>query len=265
VFFVPFVVNQMYGNHFLTPLWSVGVEEIYYLAWAPVAKLLRKKLVLIMCGTVLVKIVLSVWAHYYSRSVLMQDVLRMLQFEAMAAGGLGAYFVFHYNRPMHTLWLFARPVQVVLMLPLLARLFTHQSLAASSSLYAAIFDHAVFSPLLLMAIFTWFIINLAVNERTILRLDWGALNYLGDISYGIYMYHALAISLVFVPFLKEFRAAPDWPATIFLHLLVGSLTVLMAAASKKFFEARFLSYKDRFKAVDRAHPFAARELAVGRG
>ena len=120
---------------------------------------------------------------------------------------------------------------------------------ASSSLYAAIFDHAVFTPLLLMAIFAWFIINAAVNERTIVRLDSRVLHYLGDISYGVYMYHALVISLVFVPFLDDYRAAPALPVTLLLHVLVVAFTVLFAALSKTFFEDTFLKYKLRFQAV----------------
>jgi peptidoglycan/LPS O-acetylase OafA/YrhL len=249
VLFMPFVVNLMYGNHFLTPLWSVGVEEIYYLGWAPIVKLLRKNLLLIMLGTVVVKALLAVWAHYFSHSAVAPEVLRMLQFEAMAIGGLGAYFVFHRKQPIHKHWLFSKPAQVVLILPLLTRLFVHQSLAASSSLYAAIFDHAVFTPLLLMAIFAWFIINVAVNERTIIHLDSRVLHYLGDISYGVYMYHALVISLVFVPFLDEYRAAPALPATLLLHVLVLAFTVLFAALSKTFFEDKFLKYKVRFQAA----------------
>ena len=173
----------------------------------------------------------------------------MLQFEAMAIGGLGASFVFHRKQPIHLHWLYTRPAQVVLLLPLLTRLFVHQSLVASSSLYATIFDHAVFTPLLLMTIFAWFIVNVSVNEQTIVRFDSRVLNYLGEISYGIYMYHALVISLVFVPFLAEYRAAPGLPAMLLLHVLVAAFTVLFAALSKTFFEDKFLRYNVRFQAV----------------
>jgi len=269
VLFVPFVVNLAYGNHFLTPLWSVGVEEMYYLGWAPIVKWLRKHLLMIMLGTVVVKVLLAVWAHYILRSTLAQEGLRMLQFEAMAIGGLAAYFVFHCRRPLHEFWLFSRPAQAALMLPLVTRLFVHKSAAASSSLYAAIFDHAVFTPLLLMAVFAWFIVNVAVNERSIVRLDSRLLDYLGDISYGIYMYHALVISLVFVPFLDDYRAAPGLPATLLLHVLVAAFTVLFAALSKRFFEDRFLRYKWRLQAVPTAprarYSIATPSLDTGHG
>jgi peptidoglycan/LPS O-acetylase OafA/YrhL len=169
------------------------VEENYYLIWAPVVKIFHRRIVSIMFATVVLKTVLSIWAHYFSRSVLLQEVLRMLQFEAMAIGGLAAWFVFHRNQPVHSHWLFSKPVQAVLILFLVTRLLAHRTLAAASTLYAAVFDDAVFAPLLLMVLFAWFITNVAVNERTILQLEFPILNYLGDISYGIYMYHALAI------------------------------------------------------------------------
>jgi peptidoglycan/LPS O-acetylase OafA/YrhL len=258
VLFVPFVVNLTYGNHILTPLWSVGVEEMYYLAWAPTVKWLRKHLLAILVGTVTAKTLLAVWAHYLFQSDLAREVLRMLQFEAMAMGGLAAYFVFHCQRPIHEYRLFSRPAQVLLILPLVVRLFAHRAAAGYSSLYAAVFDHAIFTPLLLMAVFAWFIVNVSLNERTILRLEGRVLHYLGEISYGIYMYHALVISLVFVPFLDEFRAAPALPATLLLHALVAAFTLVFAALSKRFFEDKFLRYKRRFQAVPTGLPAICR-------
>lgn len=247
--FVPFVVNLKFGNHFLTPLWSVGVEEIYYFVWAPIVKWLRKHLLFILSGTVFVKTMLTIWAHYTFQNTLIQESLRMLQFEAMAAGGLSAYLIFHRTRPLAEHWLFAQPTQWALISLLMVRLFFHHSASQSLPLYATIFDQAIFSPLLLMAIFAWLILNLAVNERSIIRLESRVLHYLGDISYGIYMYHALAISLVVVPFRKAFLTAPLWQSTLILHVVVATFTLLCAAASKTFFENKFLRYKQRFQPI----------------
>jgi peptidoglycan/LPS O-acetylase OafA/YrhL len=241
--FLPWIVNLKYGNHFLTPLWSVGVEEIYYLLWAPVVKWFRRHLLAVISGMAITKILLATWAHYAFRSALIEEVLRMLQFEAMAIGGLAAYFLFHRNRPMDAHWLFSIPAQTVLILVLLIRLFIHKMLTEVSPLYAAVFNHALFSPWLLMVIFALFILNVAANERSIIRLNWRVLDYLGDISYGIYMYHALAISLIFVPFRNKFQAAPFVQSTLLLHLLIAVATLLLAALSKKFVEDKFRSHK----------------------
>jgi peptidoglycan/LPS O-acetylase OafA/YrhL len=202
-----------------------------------------------MLAIVIAKVLLAVWAHYVLRSALAAQALQMLQFEAMAIGGLAAYVLFCREHPLNEHWLFSRPVQVLLIVPLTIRLLMHNSAAASSSLYAAVFDHAVLTPLVLMVLFAWLIVNVAVNERSIVRLDCRLLNYLGDISYGIYMYHALVISLVFVPFLDDYQAAPALPAAVLLHVLVAASTVLFAALSKRFFEDAFLKLKRRYQTV----------------
>jgi peptidoglycan/LPS O-acetylase OafA/YrhL len=225
---------------------------MYYLGWAPVVKWFRRHLLAIMLSTVALKALLATWAHA-AGGILAQELLRMLQFEAMAIGGLAAYLVFHCQRPIHTNVLFSRPLQVALVLPLLVRLLAHRAAAQNSVLYAAVFDHAVLAPLVLMALFAWFIVNVSLNERAIFRFDSPLLNYLGNISYGIYMYHALVISLVFVPFLDDYREAPGWPATLLLHVLVGSVSLLFAALSKRFFEDRFLRYKVRFAVQPAIH------------
>jgi peptidoglycan/LPS O-acetylase OafA/YrhL len=207
----------------------------------------------ILAGTMIIKVALAIWVHYVSHHALLAEALRMLQFEAMAIGGFAAYFLFHRTRPLSRHWLFFRPTQGVLVSLLMIRLFFHGTATKSLPLYATMFDHAVYAPLLFMVVFAWFILNVAVNERSIVRFDWRPLNYLGDISYGIYMYHGLAISLLFVPLREEYQAVTFIPATLLLHALVAAFTLLFAATSKAFFEDRFLRYKRQFQArTDRA-------------
>lgn len=265
LFFVPFIVNLEYGNHFLTPLWSVGIEEIYYLGWAPIVKFLRRNILAIMLGTVMMKAALAIWAYYVLQNPLVCDVLRMLQFEAMALGGLGAYFVFYRELPLERSWVFSKPVQVAVLALLAVRIFGHQWMAVTWPAYDGVFNQPVAGPLVAMTLFGWLIVNVAVNRGNILRLESRLFNYLGDISYGVYMYHALVISVVFVPKIKKFRAAPFVTGTIILHVAVIGLTLVLAALSKRYFENRFLRYKSRLQTVDDAVPAistAANETAA---
>jgi hypothetical protein len=61
------------------------------------------------------------------------------------------------------------------------------------------------------------------------------------------MYHALAISLVFVPFLDDYQEAPFLSATLLLHVSVTALALLFAALSKTFIENKFLRHKHRLQ------------------
>lgn len=56
VFFLPGLVLFFYGHHFLEPLWSIGVEELFYLIWAPIFKFFRKHILSILLGVILFKV-----------------------------------------------------------------------------------------------------------------------------------------------------------------------------------------------------------------
>jgi peptidoglycan/LPS O-acetylase OafA/YrhL len=79
--------------------------------------------------------------------------------------------------------------------------------------------------------------------------------YLGRISYGLYVFHLSAISLVEVPTSSRGR----WVFTV-----VGSfgLTILLAALSYRFVESPFLKLKKRFTWVQ-STPGAATEAIPG--
>jgi peptidoglycan/LPS O-acetylase OafA/YrhL len=170
----------------------------------------------------------------------------MLQFEAFAIGALAAWFLFHRARPLCVHWLFSKPSQLVLISLLAGKFLCHRWASAILPVYAATFDSSLIAPLLLMTIFAWFILNVAANDRCIVHFDWPILNYLGEISYGVYMYHALAISLVFVPLREKYESVPFVGASALLHLLVAGFTLVLAALSKKYFEDRLLRLKNMF-------------------
>lgn len=48
VFIAPFMVNIIFGHHLLEPLWSIGVEEIFYIIWAPLFKFLKNNILTII-------------------------------------------------------------------------------------------------------------------------------------------------------------------------------------------------------------------------
>ena len=81
----------------------------------------------------------------------------------------------------------------------------------------------------------------AFGERT--PLAWQPMRYLGKISYGIYIYHALAIGAV-----EQLLAARGLPPAVTAFFALP-LTIAMAAASYAVLERPFLRMKDRFARV----------------
>jgi peptidoglycan/LPS O-acetylase OafA/YrhL len=75
-------------------------------------------------------------------------------------------------------------------------------------------------------------------------LDSKVVVFLGEISYGIYMYHLLVVTLVWavlLPLNLEFKLE-----TILYHLIGIAFTIVLAALSKTYFENPILKLKNRF-------------------
>ena len=245
LFFMPFLVNLFYGNHFLTPLWSIGVEEIYYGVWAPVFKWLRHWIVPIMLATVFIKSALGIWAMQFPADSPVNELLAMLQFDAMAIGGLAAWLVYHRDTPLEESFFFSRWAQLVLFAPLVLRLVGHNWLLENSRGYAFV-SSPVLVDLWTMSLFAWLLVNVSLNPNSLLRLENRILNRLGDISYGIYMLHCLVISFLLVPAVDDLKDDTGVGITLLIHVVIVVVTILLALASKRFLETPFLRLKDRW-------------------
>tara|TARA_B110000285_G_scaffold231390_1_gene300021 strand:+ start:339 stop:1493 length:1155 start_codon:yes stop_codon:yes gene_type:complete len=253
VFFAPFVVNIFYGHHLLEPLWSIGVEEIFYIIWAPLFKFLRQNALVIIISVIIIKVVLmTVMIIFFSDSVLYQ-ILRWLQFEAMAVGGLGAYFLYHSNKDISARVIFNKPIQILLFFFIILRLTAFKYLIDVSGIFDFIFTAPVLSQLLMNFVFLWLIVNISINRLNLLKLNNRLFDFLGDISYGIYMYHMVIIFVVILFGAKMFVSLNSYFSTLLFYTIITLLSIAVAWVSKKYFEDRFLRMKSKFQSLDKSN------------
>lgn len=244
--FAPFLVNLRYEAHPLEPLWSIGVEEVFYLAWAPLFSLFRRRLLLLLSAVVLIKIALLASAEYLAWSPETVRLLRMLQFEAMAFGGLGALWIrTRGDTPLPPV-LFSKTAQGVLLAVLASEMTARASLSELVPGYGLLFDDSWLAPWVRLALFLWLIVNVSVNPHAILKLRSPVLNRLGEISYGIYMYQMLVATGVALLFRSWLARLGAWPGTAIFYALASGGTIAVAELSKRWFEDPFLRYKERF-------------------
>lgn len=235
---LPNLMNSLYTvGGILNPSWSIGVEEQFYLLWAPAVKRVREKLPL-LCWTVLaVSFALFLLAHYdvfgpYG----WKKFVGQLKFHFMAAGALCAWFLHRRRTAFLALPVFAsRLVQVVLF-----------ALLADFYLLSLIPWGFWGEEVLQLVLYSWIIVNLAANPRNVLPIDNRVFGYLGTISYGIYMYHMVAVYTAS----EVFKKTSWWQGSLPLFCLgyyglVFTSTFLLAHFSYRFFERPFLRLKDR--------------------
>ncbi len=221
---------------FANILWSVAVEEQFYLFWPHVVRIKRMLLwimLLLLGGYLTLK--------FYAGSIDRQFELLVIRtrFSAMILGGIGAYLVFYYKRWIQALY---HPmVQVTLLLLFLllgADWIDFRSLAWVQ-------DE------LISLVVCGLIITIATNPRPLISLENRLFAYLGKLSYGLYVYHLFAVVLVLkglVPVL-QLQSLPSWidyPLTLGLILL---LTTGISHLSYRYFESYFLKKKVRYSVV----------------
>lgn len=245
VFFMPFMVNLLFAPGLLDPLWSIGVEELFYLMWAPLVKLFHRWLPWVLTGVVLVKTALLTWARYGDAPHLAIGLIETLQFEAMAIGGLGACWLYHRKAPIQENRFFTKWAQVFFFGLILVKVvgYPPNSDTSFSFVFDALLGTPVFSVLLVSGLFLWLILNISTSPKSFLKLENRSMRFLGEISYGIYMYHLLVVSAVAMVLKGPLSNLPALPAFMAWYALVGGGTIVVAWLSKRYFEDFFLRFK----------------------
>ena len=242
--FLPSLVTFKYGSHLLEPLWSIGVEEWFYIIWAPLFKWINKPLIFI--GSIIflkLFLLIAINADWITNSTVIH-IIKTYSFEAMAIGGLGAYFLYKTNIDLHQLFTKFKIVNYLLLACTISYLLLGSQI--NPYLNKSMVSDIAFNSLFVNMLFLHSIIYCGVilSKENWLNNKW--LNLGGEISYGIYMYHMLVIFMC-IHFLKNtLLSLPGYLSFILFYCLVLAGTLVTAYISKKVFEDFFIKYKNKF-------------------
>ncbi len=235
VFFFGNWVCAAYGIPFsvASPLWSISVEEQFYLGWPLLLRFFGinriKLLVMLLLAVALVTRVAIAAVGWEHPAVWCNTLARL---DAIARGALLAVLLRGRALEMRNMLRVLLAGVAVLSFLLVGR-YLKQAGPTSVVTY---FVTASASVLLLVAV-----LKSKVQWLSIWPLSY--LVYLGRISYGLYIFHLLALTLV-TKFLFSLRGgAISFEARIIFSFL---LTVLLAAVSYRWLEQPFLRLKKRF-------------------
>ncbi|MBC7694100.1 MAG: acyltransferase [Burkholderiales bacterium] len=234
---IPFIFEN--ALPFLGHYWSLGVEEQFYLFWPWIFRNRKNPLKFVVIFTItffFLRLLFRLIEYKFGYS-LPYTIIHVTRFDCMAIGGIGGIlwheknFVFRKISKHIITQLISWTVIFLLM-------FNQYGIAS-------VIDQEI------VAIITVFlIINLSFNHKTIISLDYPIFDFLGKISYGMYVIHQLVI-FYFARALNELTIDTIFKYPVIFIGVIG-LTILFAYMSYEFFEKWFLKIKERFSVVKTA-------------
>lgn len=232
----------------LGPLWSVMVEEVFYLFWPLLIKKSKNYLRLFIWVIVtvllvrLITLLVIFFAHKHSESsqnetyLYLQRMVIDYRYSCMAIGAIGAYLVV-FDQIKALRFIYRKDVQwaTILITAILLVLKVH----------IPFFYHEFYSVLFCITL-----VNMATNPHTVLNLKSKWMAYIGKMSYGIYIFNPITriFCLEFTKYIFGKQVTGWQMETIFFSLCIVS-TIGVAALSYKFFEIPFLKLKKRYTVV----------------
>jgi peptidoglycan/LPS O-acetylase OafA/YrhL len=241
--FLPNIVG-MIGK--LSHFWSIGVEEQFYLLWAPLVKYFRKYLPYIILFIICLKWMqeflfpLSIpdLTHVWWHTALI-NFIKTFHIHYMAMGALGGYFLVYKPSYIYSKIWFSYASQIIIFVLLIFRFafLTPYFMAHFSVLQ--FFQNPTFDVIILPILFLLIITNVSLNKKSLLKTSGKLFDYLGDLSFGMYMFHLPLIYFLKPLFAKIYITQIIDGYYIFYTLTIYTLTILLAAVSFSYFESWF--------------------------
>jgi peptidoglycan/LPS O-acetylase OafA/YrhL len=240
ILFLPNVALAGYAPvSFASQAWSVGVEEQFYLIWPLIIKK-SKNTLLLLCIVIFLSVLIGfIVANTAGEQGLMRNVHRFWEhfnIDCMAIGGIAAWVLFHKKEKILNI-VFNKYFQAIVLVFTLFCLGTGyyfpvflKGLDINCECYAVLF--------------AIIILNMASNEASIITLENKFFNYMGKISYGLYMYHVLVIVIVEKVVMPFFNGN-----TIVFYVSILFLITAVSSCSYEFIEKRFIKRKIKYSKI----------------
>jgi peptidoglycan/LPS O-acetylase OafA/YrhL len=234
---VPFIIARQIPviGHY----WSLGVEEQFYAFWPWVVKKVNRIFVWLVWFVIIMGLLkLAFWFYYHSTgNPIPVAAVHITRFHCMAIGAAGAVLFFGKNRFfLKAAYSYVTQVIIWAIVVLVA--------LNKFNVKPIINDELISGVSILL------IVNVAGNPKSLIKLDNKYLDYLGKISFGIYVYHPLIIFLEEKWMASYIRGLDPFVQMGIIGLVAVTVTIIIAGLSYKYFESRFLQYKKKFTRVE---------------
>ncbi|HTA82787.1 MAG TPA: acyltransferase [Bacteroidia bacterium] len=238
-------------NQTLGQVWTIRVEEAFYLCWPLLLKRTNNYIKLFLwilaifigvhIGFDIIQFMMkSNIPQYWLKIVIsLKKLLEAYRIDCMVIGGFGAYLIAFDKKKILSV-IYRKDVQVLL--------YVITGLMLCFGIYPPVIAFEVYSVL-----FCLIMVNLGTNPNTIINLDYKWLDYLGKTAYGIYLYNSITriFCIKFVEYIYN-QPLSGWKMETTLYICSIGSTIIISILSYELLEKPFLKLKNRFAIVKNA-------------
>ena len=220
---------------FMVFMWSISVEEQFYVFWAIIIKWFNKYLLAISFLIILISLLFRVYFINDSLSLNFHTVSALGNF---GIGALTAILAFKYPHFISKLQSLTRNTILFVYLIIFSFFILMPFLIENN--FFIITQRVLFS-----IFFSFIILEQSYCDKSIVKVSRiKYFNFFGKISYGLYCYHGIIITIILQMsgFLREslLNSLVLYPIIIFVS------TLAISQISFRFYESKFLNFKSKF-------------------
>ena len=220
---------------FMVFMWSISVEEQFYIFWALVLKWFQNHLLKISLLIILISIIFRIYFIDDSLNLNFHTVSALGNF---GVGALAAIAAFNNSILITKIRDFSK-TQIVIIYLLSLTIFIAIPSLQNHDLFIVI-QRVLFS-----FVFAFIILEQTYSQQSIFKLSRiKYFNFFGKISYGLYCYHGIMITIVLK--FSDYFSKSLFTSIFIFPTLIFCGTLLFSHLSYKFFESKILKLKTKY-------------------
>jgi peptidoglycan/LPS O-acetylase OafA/YrhL len=249
-----FGVAEAYG-----PLWSLAVEEHFYLVWPTVVhRLSRRSVGMVALGIFAVVPILRAVSFLLGYTVGLATYTWFVV-DGLSCGALSAVLLRSEVSRKQVMWTAGSLIVSAAVFSVAGAPF---GILTRNRVLGAALQHTLISVLFSGVLLGFLLVGTSRYSATVRN---STLRFFGYISYGLYLVHLMVFRL-YDKFCRHFATSllprdNHFELVALRFVIAGAGAVLLAYLSRVYFENRFLRLKDRTAAAEQTNPpeFAVRE------
>tara|TARA_B100000809_G_scaffold266115_1_gene327408 strand:- start:3653 stop:4762 length:1110 start_codon:yes stop_codon:yes gene_type:complete len=221
---------------FLVFLWSISIEEQFYLFWAILIKFFKINLKWLSIVLIVISIIFRFFNMNDNTTLYFHTLSTLGNF---GVGGLIAYISFNKTFFYTLIRHIKKEISVIIFITLLVSILFYPWLIEYQ--YFKLFSKLYYSLL-----FGYYIMEQSFAKNKVMNPSKNKfITYIGKISYGLYCYHGVVITLLIKALgLLKFQET-YWHTFLLYPVFIAVVTIAISHLSYRYFESYFLRLKTK--------------------